>query len=98
MQQPDREAGEMRILQPPAVQLLRKKREKEENRPPLHLQELLEQHRQEKHVQERELIFSNPAQNQDSSSLSFSNQEDIIAHYLQWGTDHGWDSAIVQGS
>jgi hypothetical protein len=55
MRKPDRKARQVRLLRPQGVQHLREEPEAQEDRPPLHMQELLVQHIQEKHVQEREL-------------------------------------------
>jgi hypothetical protein len=55
MRKPDGKAPEVRLLRKEDMHALREEPEKEEDRPPLHLQELLVKHRQEKHVQEREL-------------------------------------------
>ena len=57
LRQPNRETGEMRLLQPGHLLPLHKEPEEEEDRPSDNLQELLVEYGQEKALQERQLIF-----------------------------------------
>jgi hypothetical protein len=50
MREPDGKNCQMQLLRQGNLQLMCKEPEEEENRPPVHLQGLLEQHRKKKHV------------------------------------------------
>jgi hypothetical protein len=69
MRRADSQAYQVRLLQPQDMQSLREELQKEEDRPQVHLQELLGEHHQEEHVQKRELDLIAASQNSVFSFL-----------------------------